>query len=232
MARSISLIALSCLVPFAVLLTSPTFITGAGGTGKIPLDLPAGGHRPEIDTGPIPETILLCGQEFEGNSYYFCIARDTSMAVHCAYEMIKQDLQMAIRSLSQSASFNVVTYASDASRWSLRPKLASGSAKEAACAWLDGATLEGPNEIAIGIVETLATANTRPGPNPQIIVVSRGSIHCPSSLYSAVSHANSQAIPIHTIYLGTNAQAGQLMRDLAAQNQGTFTAVQGLAGGD
>ncbi len=225
MLRVLPYLSLACVAATAIPLSG--FCFPLLSEPRIPLDLPSGGVGFSDEEEEAPEVINFYGNFYEGDAFFWCLDRSGSMLLGARLEILKREVSSAIVSLSDRAEFSMVAFSSNTNVWSFLPRRATLNHKIAADAWLNGLMADGLTCVGSAAVQVLRIARRSEADNRQIIIVSDGLPFCGGLDTSAedlrnITSANYERLPIHTLFLGSDAQGRRFMQNLASANGGTF----------
>lgn len=228
------------LLPLLVLL-SYSLISLASDEIRRPLDLPSGGAGATDFEEDEPETIEFYGGSYEGDATMFVIDISGSMYGGDRIDTAKDELTSAIGSLSKDAEFGVLAF--DHTLMPLAPFMfkATPANKTNAIAWVAELTPNGATCIDIAVVEglnILRTARTNAS-SRQLVLLGDGGHACDGQngpeideqVLADIKLQNWERVRINTILMvplnPLSAQPALLLfSEIAAQNGGTFRAIQ------
>ncbi len=226
--RPLSMLLTLALVP---LITS-LIVADHGLTARTPLDLPNGGEGIEVDEEEGLEPLTFYGNEFEGDGFFFCLDKSGSMANDSRLDTLKSEVGKALDSLTSKSEFGIVAFSTGWISWDTRPKRAQPDIVDDAKNWVNQLNAAGQTHLAPAGVETIRLSSLSRKKHKHIIVLSDGLPNGPGALDSAITDtinaitlANWERTPIHTIYIGDNQIGKNFMQTLALMNSGTFTQV-------
>ena len=226
--RPLSMLLTLALVP---LITS-LIVADHGLTARTPLDLPNGGEGIEVDEKEGLEPLTFYGNEFEGDGFFFCLDKSGSMANDSRLDTLKSEVVKALDSLTSKSEFGIVAFSTGWISWDTRPKRAQPDIVDDAKNWVNQLNAAGQTHLAPAGVETIRLSSLSRKKHKHIIVLSDGLPNGPGALDSAITDtinaitlANWERTPIHTIYIGDNQIGKNFMQTLALMNSGTFTQV-------
>lgn len=229
---------------FALLVSAMGFATwtvneramAQNGENRKPLDLPSGGAGDNDEEEDEPESIVFYGSEYEGDGFFWCIDRSCSMGWGggAPIATLKQEMTQAVQSLTSRADFSMVAFATNYVVWSQQPQKASPASKSSAITWINGLSPIEATCIAPAGVKTIQIANLSSKRRKAVILVGDGIPECPppytaeqgAQVLADLTSANYNRDPIHTIFIAASEIGVQLMTQIAAANNGTFTHVQ------
>ena len=198
---------------------------------RTPLDLPSGGGGRGDDDEDSPESITFYGAEFEGDAFFWCLDKSCSMGWAGEIQSLKQETSHALEQLSQQAQFALIAFSSNCVVWpaSEQPANATLANKSAAIGWVQEIVASGETCLAPAIVKTIQIATVSTRPRRQILLLGDGVPYCGGVLSPTVlddiHSANSEQIPINTLYISVVPDGIPLFQAIAAENSGTFTIV-------
>lgn len=125
-----------CISLSAFLVPNGTIL--AADSPSVALDLPSGGDFVDAeDEAPLLDSIVLCGQQFEGTSFHFCFASYEPLTGPTGVEeTLKEELIAAVGQLPFAHYFSLVAYNCYTYVWPLGAALASESSIDYAAAWI------------------------------------------------------------------------------------------------
>lgn len=217
---------------FLVLLSTPVaYLAQADGPPaaekKRPLDLPV----PLPDRGDEdedePETILFYGEQFEADAFFWCLDISGSMAEGAKMDVLRVEVTEAIRSLSSRAQFSLVAFHSSTQVWSAIPVDATPAQRAAAISWVQALQPEDWTCLAPAGVRILQISQLSRRREKAILIVGDGVPLCQgvdtsAQCLAAITGANWQRTPVHTLYVSEDDEGQQFMQELATANGGRF----------
>lgn len=224
---------LTMLFAFALIpIIASLIVADHGIAARAPLDLPNGGRAIGEDEEDCLETILFYGSEFEGDGFFFCLDKSGSMANDSRLDTLKSEVVKALDSLTSKSEFGIVAFSTGWISWDTRPKRAQPDIVDDAKNWVNQLNAAGQTHLAPAGVETIRLSSLSRKKHKHIIVLSDGLPNGPGALNSAITDtinaitlANWERTPIHTIFIGDNQIGKNFMQTLALMNSGTFTQV-------
>jgi len=214
---------------------SPAFAQESGGGGsKANLDLPVEAAGQEEEEEEAPEIVVFYGQEFEGNGIFFCCDKSRSMRgerwTRCQQEVLKNVTQFSDR-----VQFGIVFFDATIEKFpnTHKPAEATPGMKAAVQVWVKSIQTGAGSCYKEGLIHALNFANAATVKRRLIIVLGDGQVHCrgedtgyEAKCLSEVRSRNSSGVKINTLCILCTSGAN-FMKTLAAQNGGTFAAVEG-----
>ncbi|MCA8962841.1 MAG: VWA domain-containing protein [Planctomycetes bacterium] len=209
--------------------------SGPNGGTRRPLDLPSGGQGDDEEDEDAPESIQFYGSEYEGDAFFWCLDKSCSMGWSGGAPLatLKQEMTNAVNQLSRRAEFSIVAFNTNYTVWSEAPKRATVGAKSSAISFISNMMADGTTCLAAAAVKTVQISHLCSKRNKAVIIVGDGVPECPppytseqgAQALSDINGANYEHVPIHTIFISASEQGIQLMQQIAAANNGTFTLV-------
>ena len=191
-----------------------------------PLDLPAGGAGVDDEEEDAPEAISFYGSEFEGDCFVFIVPAYGFCGETVIFDMIRQEVAQTLNQLSAAST----TYI-----W--RPECCSASPghKASAQAWMGTLAPIENHCLLDAALAGLGLAQQAPGAYKQVIICGAREPYCNGSgggsyadiCLESITAANSENLPIHTIYFTSSFYSGEeaFYINLSAMNGGTFRQV-------
>lgn len=221
---------LSLVVTLGVLLSAGGWILAqSDGQGR-PLDLPNGKvGKDEEDEENEPETIVFYGQEYEADAFFWCLDQSCSMGwgSPLPIQVLKQEVNQAINSLSSNAEFGLVSFSDSYSMWNPIPQRANPANKGSAATWMMNLQVLGGTCLGPAGVATVNLSNQCRKRNKSVIIVGDGVPNCPACAQgnTDITNANWQRTQINTLLIGSGSDAVSCFQSLANLNGGQFTQV-------
>lgn len=199
-----------------------------------PLDLPSGGIAADQEEEDAPESIHFWGSEFEGDQFVIVFPAYGFCGDTTVYAAIRAEVTAAIQQLSPEATFDLVCF--NAATFTWRPIVvpASNGNCSAAVAWMNTMSPIEQHCIVEACTTALGISQAGDGQSKQMVVCGARGPYCTTSGSSdasaalmAITGANYQQTPMHTVYFTTNFYSGEeaFYQQLAAMNGGTFRLV-------
>ncbi len=216
----VSSVALGCLALYATDATDP-------GTSR-PLDLPSGGPGADDDEESIFDTIQFFGGAYEGDAFVWCLDKSCSMAWQGDFSQLQIEVIASLESLTEASQFSLVAFSSGHIVWSPTLREGSFANRQAAIEWVRALEPAGASCIGPAVVKTIAISNLAIVKSKHIIILSDGAHSCgeeadsSDAAISAITRANWQRSPIHTISLAGDAKGNLFLEQVARQNSGSF----------
>ena len=223
---------LCLLAVIGVLLTgSELFAQGSGQPAtKENLDLPYDAFGLSEEEEEAPEVVFFYGQQYEGDGFFFCLDRSSSVA-NGELDIEKREAIRTISQFSKHVQFAIVFYDQGMMKWpgSGRPAEANGSMKSGAISFLSTIQAGSGTCVKKGLLEAINFANRSSAKRNVIIYLGDGGTTCPgndSGAYSRqtiteVAGANFKKHQINAICVGTQVNES-FCKSLANANGGTF----------
>jgi len=227
----------SALAFFLLSLGVPTTANDSGGgVTKANLDLPfdaAGGQQEEEEEAP--EIVVFYGQQYEGDGVVFSCDCSGSMKGN-KFRRLQTEVIKNVSSFSERVQFGIVFFAGDVVKFpsSGKPADATASMKAAALAMVNSAQLRQGTCTKEALVACLAYASQSSAKRKLIIHLSDGEHRCNGAdpdaygreTLSMVGQRNTGRAKINSICIGPSGEVNEAwMRNLAAQNGGTFARI-------
>lgn len=207
-----------------------------GGPLKENLDLPYSSvGDPDDDDDDRPEIVTFYGQNLEGDGFFYCIDRSSSMAVATGLPRAKREIARNVSELSSRAQFGIVFFDAAILKFpsSGQPLAASPGYKSAALVWLGSVGIGSGSCILEGLGQSLRMANLASVKRKVLVYAGDGGGTCggPSeseyleNALTTITSQNYQRVQINCI--GVNMGTGRSMQEsflkrLAAANRGTY----------
>lgn len=201
-------------------------------TTRRPLDLPAGFRGRNQEHEDESESIVFYGEDFEADGFFWCLDTSGSMAEGGKLAVLKQEVTRAIHSLSHRAEFGLVSFNSGTQVWSQQPVPATAEQKALASSWVQSLIAQGWTCLAPAAVQTLEISQQSRRRSKAVLIVGDGVPICngvdtSAACRLAVSTANWERTPVHTLYVANDNEGQAFMRQLAEENGGQFVPVGG-----
>lgn len=207
--------------------------TGSGAT-KANLDLPFDAIGEKEDEEEAPEIVIFYGQQYEGDGIFFVVDKSSSMNQNGRWKKVQQDTVKNIQQFSERVQFGICFF--DASQvmfpGSGRPADANPAMKGAAISMVMSTQTGHGSCYKEALVKTLMMANQSTSKRRIIICMGDGEVSCsggtddPTTALAQIKARNVNGVKINTICVSDTGQGEPFMRNLAAQNNGTYARVQ------
>jgi hypothetical protein len=178
------------------------------------LDLPDGFGASEEEEDE-PELIEFYSEEYEGDAWFFCLDRSSSMGRTTAsgevkFSVLKRETVRSLTSMTKRSVVSVVFYNKDMQPLTFGdpPVRMDGSGKARMIASVTGTPISAGSCMIRGMLKTLDIAHRAQNNYRQIMLTADGRTHCPNGennpdrVYQNIISKNSLRIPINTIYTG------------------------------
>lgn len=191
-------------------------LLGAPPSGRTPLDLPTAlACTPELS---------FFGATLEGDSFVWCIDRSSSMSWGNLIGEVKAEVTSELAQLSPAQRFSIVAYG--AGYITLSPVLLPATSGNVSTAqgWVTALVAEGATALAPAGVFAIGMLNSSGIGSRSLLVIGDGPPNSPGpeETLAAMTVANYQMIPIHTVQVGSSSGDSSFFENLAAANGGTF----------
>jgi len=206
-----------------------------GGAVKENLDLPFDAIGESEDEEEAPEIIVFYGEQYEGDGFFFCCDRSSSMAGE-QWSKLQKEVVKDINQFSEKVQFSVVFFDANMIKFptSGRPADANSALKSAAIAMVMSTQTGQGTCSKPALLQSLNFANQSTAKRKQIIFLSDGRQTCngqdettyEKALLGEVSARNTQRVHINSILIGTDWIDENFMRQLAAANNGKYKRIQ------
>lgn len=213
------------------------------GEGTRFLDLPDGFGWSD-DEEDEPELIEFYSDEYEGDAFFFCLDRSSSMGQATAggetkFAVLKRETVRALSGMTKRSVATVVFYNQDQKPliYGEPPIKMDGAGKAKLVSQVIGTPISAGSCMLRGMVKALEVANRSNNEHRTVILTADGRTHCPNDetdanrIFQRIMSANVLRIPINTVYTG--AQSGEdwtigkpLLERLARATNGKFKIAQ------
>jgi hypothetical protein len=188
--------------------------TGVAGTGAKFLDLPDGFGFQE-DEEDEPELIEFYNDEYEGDAFFFCLDRSSSMGEPAAngkpkFEVLKGETVRAMTGLSERSVVSIIFY-----DFNLQPLVygdppikMNGAGKGKLIGQIISTQISHGSCMSNGAVKCLDLAMKTKNEHRMMILTSDGRTQCstdeadPDRVFQKIISRNTLRLPINTIYTG------------------------------
>ena len=224
---------LCLLAVIGVLLTgSGLYAQGSGQPAtKENLDLPYDAFGLSEEEEEAPEVVFFYGQQYEGDGFFFCLDRSSSVA-NGELDIEKREAIRTISQFSKHVQFAIVFYDQGMMKWpgSGRPAEANGSMKSGAISFLSTIQSGSGTCVKEGVLEAINFANRSSAKRNVIIYLGDGGTSCPGAgsgyknqTISQVAAANFKKHQINVICVGVDGGMDEsFCKALANSNGGTY----------
>lgn len=231
MRHSWLLLVLCLAVPFIGLSTA-----GVAADGKVitkrPLDLPSGGRASsDAEEEDAPESIVFYGAEFEGDCFVWCFPAYGFCGDTTVFSGIRAEVTIAIGQLSDQSMFDLVAFNSTSFTWSPMVQPANPANRGGAIGWMNTLTPVESHCLVEAAVTALGISQAADSQFKQVVLCGARTPSCAgggiSGALLAITSANYENTPLHTIYFTTSNYSGEqsFYQQLAAMNGGTYRQV-------
>lgn len=201
------------------------------------LTVPSDDRRSALDL-PVAHAgsvIEYFGADFSADCFVWCIDRSASMGWNGALQTVQAETTDAINQLDPVQELGLVAFSSNTVIFTLDPIPAIPANQAAAIGFLNSLVASGSTCMEFALLSSLDIAEASTLPDRAILLVYDGPPICNGTDTSAavlanVTSNNLEFIPIHVIYLGTDAAGVAFGQQLAALNNGSFLQVPGGGG--
>jgi hypothetical protein len=187
----------------------------ASGTGEVAfLDLPDGFGVTEEDEQE-PEIIEFYADEYEGDAFFFCLDRSSSMGQTTAsgevkFSVLKRETVRALQGLTSRSVVSIVFYNQDMEplTYGDPPIKMEPAAKAQLISRVTGTPISVGSCMFRGAEKLLGIANKTQNEHRTMILVADGRTHCSNGennadkVYQRIIAKNTTRMPINTIYTG------------------------------
>ena len=144
------------------------------------LDLPVNGGSADSIEEDAAEIIHFYGQQFEGDTFVFCVDRSGSMSDHGELARAKREICRNIMEFSNRTEFAVCFFDSVVRMWppNGRPIRASTQSRAAACRWVGTLSRGSQSCPQEGLVRSLQTLNRSQNKRRCLVYVGDGGGTC------------------------------------------------------
>lgn len=178
------------------------------------LDLPDGFGNSEEDEYE-PEIIEFYGDTFEGDAFYFCLDRSSSMghttdSGEIKFSVLKREVNRSLQGLTNRSLASVVFYNKEIQPlvYGDPPIKMDSPGKAGLMAKVSSTPISNGSCLVYGAEKALEIARKTTKEYETMIVVGDGMTHCnvgendPTRVYQRIVAKNAERIPINTIYTG------------------------------
>jgi Mg-chelatase subunit ChlD len=204
---------------------------GGGGASKANLDLPFDAVGEKEEEEEAPEIIVFYGQQYEGDGIFFCVDTSGSMNQNGRFQKVKRDCIKNIQQFSERVQFGICFFNGQQTLFpaSGRPADANPAMKAAAIGMVASAQTGNGSCYKEALMKTLLMATQATAKRRIIICMGDGEVNCNGSTdatltLSQVKARNVSGVKINAICFASNV-GEPFMRNLAAQNNGTYARV-------
>lgn len=196
-----------------------------------PLDLPVGGPRfgesSDEEEETLPDSVQFFGGEYEGDAFFWCLDKSCSMGWQSAFDQVQAEVVASLESLSEASEFSVVAFSSGVISWSPTPREGNQSNRTDAIEWVRALEPGGASCLISGAIETIAISNRSEALTKNLILLSDGAPGCTGGestelALEAITRANWQHSPIHTIFIASDPEARQFLQSVSRTSGGSF----------
>jgi hypothetical protein len=186
-------------------------------TGRLPLALPTASAQ------CVPGSVTYYGEQYAGDAFVWCLDRSGSTAWGGLLDDLVAEVSTAIAGLAPEQQFSIVAFGSSTTVFSSALLPADPANVSDALVWLQLLTPQGGTCLADAGVASLGILQGSTA-TPALFVTADGEPNCPgpTATLSAITGANGTGIPIHAIYVESDAGGIAFMQQLAVMNGGTF----------
>ncbi len=206
--------------------------SGASAATKENLDLPFDAVGSSEDEEDAPEIVVFYGQQYEGDGFFFCCDRSSSME-GLKWKRLQQEVVKNISQFSDKVEFSIVFFDANIIAFppSGRPAEASPALKAAGIAMVMSSTTGHGTCAKAALIKTLNYANQSSAKRKTIVFLSDGYWYCngqdlgtyTNSTLAEVTARNTQRAHINALCIGQNDNVSEEpMRRMASQNQGQY----------